>query len=199
MAIELAPLPYDKKALEPQISARTMDLHYEKHHGGYVKKVNKAIEGTNMASWPLDKLISETRGNSSQLKVYQNAAQVWNHSFFWQSLSPRGGGAAPPDVARLLSASFGSVEAFKEKFLETSKGLFGSGWVWLVKAGDRLEVIDTKDADNPVGTDRVALATVDLWEHAYYLDYQNKKGDFVKTILDGLWNWRFVQENLAKA
>ena len=199
MAFELPPLPYDKKDLEPQISARTMDYHYEKHHGGYVKKLNKAIEGTPMAKRSLEQIISETRGDDSKLKVYQNAAQVWNHTFFWHSMSPKGGGQPPAALARKLSTSFGSVDSFKQEFQTKAKGVFGSGWVWLVQSRSKLEIIATKDADNLVGTGQVPLATVDVWEHAYYLDYQNKRGDFVKAVLDGLLNWRFILQNLERA
>ncbi len=194
MSFELPQLPYAKDALEPHMSARTFDFHYGKHHAGYVKKLNAAIEGTDNANKSLEEIIMSAEGG-----LFNNAAQVWNHTFFWNCLKPGGGGAPTGDLAAAINRDFGSFDAFKKQFAATAGGQFGSGWGWLVLDGGKLKVVSTANADTPMKHGQVALFTIDVWEHAYYLDYQNARPKFIETILDSLANWDFVARNLAAA
>ena len=194
MPIELPPLPYAKDSLEPYISAQTLNFHYDKHHHTYIEKLNQAIRGTEHDGKDLETLIATTQG-----AVYNNAAQTWNHSFYWNSLNPGGGGEPTGDLAVLLKQEFGSVQKFRTQLAEAAKGQFGSGWAWLVADSQgRLTVINTANADNPLGMKLTPLVTIDVWEHAYYLDYQNRRDTYVEAILDHLLNWEFIAANIKR-
>ena len=193
---KLPPLPYAENALEPVISARTISFHYGKHHQGYVNKLNKQVEGTPLAEQPLEAVIKAT-ANPDQTAIFNNAAQVWNHTFYWNSLKPKGGGKPTGALAEMIDKSFGGFEQFKAEFAKAATSQFGSGWAWLVKDGDKLAVVKTGNADNPLVHGQKPLLTVDVWEHAYYLDYQNRRADYVTAVLDGLINWDFAAQNLA--
>jgi len=193
----LMKLPYPENGLDPVISANTIGFHYGKHHQGYVDKLNKLVAGTELADMPLAKIVTETAGKADQTAVFNNAAQVWNHDFYWASLKPGGGGEPPAELAGLMEASFGSVDACKQELEKAALGQFGSGWAWLALDGDKLIVAKTGNADNPMTKGLKPLVNVDVWEHAYYLDYQNRRADYVKAVLDKLINWGFAAENLA--
>lgn len=191
MAHELPALPYAQDALEPHISARTISFHYGKHHQGYVTKLNAAVGGTDKEGLSLEELIASAEGG-----LFNNAAQVWNHTFYWNCLSPNGGGDATGAVAEKINAKWGSFDAFKTAFAAAAAGNFGSGWTWLVESNGELDILNTDDADTPLRHGKKALLTFDVWEHAYYLDYQNGRGNYV----DALWNlvnWDFVNAQLA--
>lgn len=192
MTFELPKLPYDKTALEPYISAQTLDFHHGKHHQTYVTNLNKLVAGTPLEAASLEDVIQQTAGNPDQVGIFNNAAQVWNHSFYWHCMSPKGGGTPPETLEAALIKSFGSVEAFKEQFHQAALTQFGSGWAWLIQDGDTLKIVKTPNADLPLAHGQKALLTCDVWEHAYYLDYQNRRPDYVKTFLDKLVNWDFV-------
>jgi Fe-Mn family superoxide dismutase len=194
MAFELPPLPYAPDALAPTISERTISFHYGKHHQAYVNNLNGLIEGTDLAGKTLEEIILASDGG-----VFNNAAQVWNHTFYWHSMTPDGGGDPTGDLARALTASFGSVDEFKQQFATAAKTLFGSGWAWLVKDGDRLAITATSNADLPMKHGQTALLTIDVWEHAYYLDHQNARPAYVDAWLERLVNWEFAATNLAAA
>ena len=195
MKSEIAPLPYRKNALEPYLSAETLELHYEKHHKGYLAKLRKAIDGKPEAERGLEELIRTASGD-----VFNNAAQVWNHSFYWPSLKPGGGGRPEGKLKEALEASFGSFDRFRDAFSEAANGEFGSGWAWLLlDAKGRLRVASSSDAENPLRGDLVPLVTLDVWEHAYYVDYRNERARYVDAFLDHLLNWDFVAANLARA
>ncbi|HSO41798.1 MAG TPA: superoxide dismutase [Rhodospirillales bacterium] len=199
MAFELPPLPYDKKALEPHISANTLDFHHGKHHQAYVTNLNNLIKDKPLESHGLEDIITSTFGKADQVGLFNNAAQVWNHTFFWHCMKPGGGGAPSGEVAAAIDASFGSMDKFKEEFKNACVTQFGSGWGWLVAEGGKLAVTKTPNAENPLAQAKTALLTCDVWEHAYYLDYQSRRPDFVQAFMDNLINWDFVAENLAKA
>ena len=193
---KLPPLPYAENALEPVISARTIGFHYGKHHQGYVNNLNKLVTGTPLADQPLEAVVKAT-ANPDQTAIFNNAAQVWNHTFYWNSLKSKGGGKPTGALAEMIDKSFGGFEQFKAEFAKAATGQFGSGWAWLVKDGDKLAVVKTGNADNPLVHGQKPLLTVDVWEHAYYLDYQNRRADYVTAVLDGLINWDFAAQNLA--
>lgn len=198
MAISLPDLPYGKSDLAPHVSEETLNFHYGKHHKAYVDKTNAAIEGGKLANASLEDIIREAEGADQGL--FNNSAQVWNHTFYWRSMKPKGGGAPTGDIAKAIDKDFGSYDDFKKSFSEKGAGQFGSGWAWLVLANGKLETRNTLNAETPL-TDEAAtpLLTMDVWEHAYYLDYQNKRPDYISAFLDNLVNWDFVNENLAKA
>ena len=198
MTYTLAPLPYSKSALEPVISARTMDFHYGKHHAGYVDKLNKLVEGTPYAGMPLEEVIRRTAGDRKAAGIFNNAAQVWNHDFFWHSMTPGGGGDPSGPLGRQIAADFGSLESFAKEFVTQATGLFGSGWTWLVADADGLHIISTTNAELPMISQQHALLACDVWEHAYYLDYQNNREAFVRGYLDKLANWNFAAERFAQ-
>ena len=192
MAFELPPLPYAKDALEPVISAETIEYHYGKHHQTYVTNLNKLTEGTEQADKSLEELIKTASGG-----VFNNAAQVWNHSFYWNCLSPNGGGEPGGDLAQAIDAAFGSFAAFKEAFNTSAATNFGSGWTWLVKNADGgLEIVNTSNAGNPLTDGKTPLLTVDVWEHAYYIDYRNARPKYLEEIWK-IVNWDFVAQNYA--
>jgi Fe-Mn family superoxide dismutase len=197
--IELPPLPYAQDALAPVISAETLSFHYGKHHKAYVDNLNKLVAGTDMSETPLEALIKSVAGKPDKAGVFNNAAQVWNHTFFWNSMKPNGGGAPAGAVAKAIDASFGSYENFKKEFSNAAMTQFGSGWAWLVADKGQLKIAKTPNAETPLTTGQSALLTVDVWEHAYYLDYQNRRADFVAAVIDKLLNWEFANSNLARA
>ena len=195
MAFELPALPYSENALEPHMSANTFSFHYAKHHQAYVTNLNNLIEGTDFAGKSLEDVIKGSDGG-----VFNNAAQVWNHTFFWHSMKPGGGGAPTGAIADKINTDFGSYEAFKEAFSAAGATQFGSGWAWLVLANGKLEVRKTPNAETPLTEDGVTpLLTMDVWEHAYYLDFQNARPAYIASFLDNLVNWDFANANLAAA
>ena len=195
-AVALPTLPYAQDALEPYISARTMSFHYGKHHQAYVDNLNKLAVGEKLAGLTLEEIIRQTAGKPEQAGIFNNAAQVWNHTFFWKSMKPNGGGVPTGKLAERIIASFGSFEAFKTAFSNAAMTQFGSGWAWLVQEGDTLKIVKTSNADTPLAHGQNALLTCDFWEHAYYLDYQNRRKDFVQAFLDHLANWDFAASQL---
>ena len=193
MAIELPALPYADDALAPHISERTISFHYGKHHAGYVKNLNGLIEGTDQADSSLEEII----GAAGPGGLFNNAAQVWNHSFYWKCMTPSGGGDPSGDLAAAIDSAFGSADEFKSQFKAGAVGNFGSGWTWLVKDGSGLSIVKTDDADTPIKHGQTPLLTIDVWEHAYYLDYQNARPAYVDTFIENLINWEFVAANFA--
>ncbi|GGD12688.1 superoxide dismutase [Pyruvatibacter mobilis] len=193
MSFALPDLPYAHDALEPHMSKSTFEFHHDKHHQKYVDTLNDLIKGTDNEGKSLEDIIKSSEG-----KLFNQAAQVWNHTFFWNSMTPNGGGKPTGAVAEAIDRDFGSYDKFAEEFSSVAAGEFGSGWAWLVAddAG-KLSVISTHDADTPLAHGKKAIITLDVWEHAYYLDYQNKRPDYIKTFLDKLVNWDFANENLA--
>ncbi|MCP9794523.1 superoxide dismutase [Synechococcus lacustris] len=199
MAHSLPALPYGLDALEPHISRSTLEFHHGKHHAGYVTNLNKLVEGTELADKSLEETITAVAGDTSKAGVFNNAAQVWNHSFYWQCIKPAGGGMPSGALAEKINADFGSFESFAEQFKTAGATQFGSGWAWLVLDAGSLKVTKTANADLPLAHGQKALLTMDVWEHAYYLDYQNRRPDYMATFLDKLVNWDFVAANLAAA
>ncbi|MEH2193379.1 MAG: superoxide dismutase [Nostoc sp.] len=200
MAFVQAPLPFDINALEPYgMKAETFEYHYGKHHKAYVDNLNKLTEGTELADKSLEEVIKTSFQDSSKAGIFNNAAQVWNHTFFWNSLKPNGGGAPTGDLAAKIDKDFGSFDKFKEEFSNAATTQFGSGWSWLIDDGGTLKVIKTPNAENPLAHGKKALLTLDVWEHAYYIDYKNARPAFIKNFLDNLVNWDFAAENLAQA
>jgi superoxide dismutase, Fe-Mn family len=193
----LPPLPYADNALEPVITANTLSFHYGKHHKTYVDNLNKLVAGTEYASLSLDKIITSTAGQAEKVAIFNNAAQTWNHSFYWNSLMPRGGGEPPAALKQKIEVSFGSVDACKKELASTAVSQFGSGWAWLVFDGNLLKVIKTANAGLPQTLGMKPLLTIDVWEHAYYLDFQNRRADYVNAVLDKLINWEFALQNLG--
>jgi len=189
MAFEMVKLPYEMKDLEPYVSEQTFNYHYGKHYKTYVDNLNKAIIGTIFENMSLVDIIVKTAGKPEYTAIFNNAAQTWNHEFFWKSMRKNGGGEPKAEMKQRLEKDFGSVEKFKEAFKAAAVGQFGSGWAWLVDNGGKLEVMKTANADNPLAHGVKPLLTIDVWEHAYYLDYQNRRADFVDTFLEQLVNW----------
>ncbi len=194
MTFELPQLPYAKDGLAPLISAQTFDFHYGKHHAAYVNNLNGAIKDTPHATKTLDEIILASDG-----ALFNNAAQVWNHTFFWNCMKPKGGGKPAGDLAAAIERDFGAFDKFREQFVSAAVKQFGSGWAWLVSEGGQLKITSTSNADLPMKHKQTALFTVDVWEHAYYLDYQNLRQKFVETVVDSLANWDFVAINLKSA
>ena len=192
----LPALPYASDALEPHISANTIGFHHGKHHAAYVANLNKLIAGTDLADLPIEEIVRRTAGDGAKRGVFNNAAQTWNHTFYWHCMKPGGGGEPTGELRRLIDGSFGDFEKFREQFHTAAATLFGSGWAWLCQDGDKLEIWQGKDADTPIAHGRKPLLTIDVWEHAYYLDYQNRRPDYIKTFLDHLVNWDYAQKNL---
>jgi len=193
----LPALPYAENALEPVITAKTMSFHYGKHHKGYVDNLNKLIAGTEYADLSLEKIITSTVGQPEKTAIFNNAAQTWNHTFYWKSMKPKGGGEPPAALKQRIEASFASVDACKKELASAAVSQFGSGWAWLVLDGNELKVVKTANADVPLTTGMKPLLTVDVWEHAYYLDYQNRRADYVNAVLDKLINWEFALQNAS--
>ena len=195
--VVLPPLPWADTALAPVISANTIGFHYGKHHQGYVTNLNKLIAGTPLADQELAQIVRTTAGKAEQAAIFNNAAQVWNHTFYWQSLKPGGGGEPPAALKAKMEASFGSVAACRKELTTAATSQFGSGWAWLVADGDALKVVKTGNAETPLTGAMRPLVTIDVWEHAYYLDYQNRRADYVAAVLDKLVNWEFALANLG--
>jgi Fe-Mn family superoxide dismutase len=192
MAFELPALPYAQDALAPHISAETLEYHYGKHHQTYVTNLNKLVEGTEFENASLTDVIMK-----SDAGLFNNSAQVWNHTFYWNSMSPDGGGAPTGEVADAINSAFGSYDEFRAKFAEAATTQFGSGWAWLVDSGSGLEIMKTSNADLPMKHGSKALLTIDVWEHAYYIDFRNARPNYISTFLDSLVNWDFVAQNMA--
>ncbi len=199
MAFDLPTLPYAENDLEPHYSAKTIGFHHGKHHKAYVDNLNKLIAGTDLETKSLDEIIRATAGNAQRVGIFNNAAQVWNHTFFWNSMKPGGGGKPAGSVAARIDQSFGSYQKFAEQFKGAAVARFGSGWTWLVLERGALKIISTPNAETPLTSAQIPLVTVDVWEHAYYLDYQNRRPDFVQAFLDHLVSWDFAAANLAGA
>lgn len=193
----LPPLPYADNALTPVISANTIGFHYGKHHKTYVDNLNKLIAGNEFEKMLLEKIIAGTTGKADKAAIFNNAAQTWNHTFYWRSLSPKGGGEPPAVLKQKIEASFGTLDACKKELANAATTQFGSGWAWLVLDGGKLKVVKTSNADSPLTQGAKPLLTIDVWEHAYYLDYQNRRADYVNAVLDKLINWDFAAENLG--
>ncbi len=200
MTFTLPALPYAKDALSPHISPDTLEFHHGKHHQAYVTKLNELIAGTELENKTLEEIILATAGKADKAPIFNNAAQVWNHTFYWHSMKPAGGGAPTGAIAQRITKDFGSVEAFTEAFKNAGATQFGSGWAWLVvDANGKLEVVKTPNAEVPFTSGKTPLLTMDVWEHAYYLDYQNRRPDYMQTFLASLVNWEFANTNLETA
>jgi Fe-Mn family superoxide dismutase len=198
MAFTQLALPFASDALESYgMKAETFEYHYGKHHKAYVDNLNKLVDGTELANKSLEEVIQIAFGDSAKAGIFNNAAQVWNHSFFWNCLKPAGGGAPTGALAAKIEEDFGSFEKFKEEFSTAAATQFGSGWAWLVDDGGTLKVMKTPNAENPLAHGKKALLTIDVWEHAYYIDFKNARPGFIKNFLDNLVNWDFVAENFA--
>ena len=197
--ITLPPLPWPENALEPHISRNTISFHYGKHHKAYVDNLNGLVGGKPEADLSLEAIVKGSAGKADQTAVFNNAAQIWNHTFYWNSLRPKTDAKIPKEIADLIGASFGSHEEFVKQFSTAAMGQFGSGWAWLVAEGGKLKVTKTPNAENPLTTSATPLLTLDVWEHAYYLDYQNRRKDYVSAVVENLLNWEFALKNLPKA
>ena len=198
MSFTLSKLPYDYNSLEPHISSKTMELHHGKHHQGYVDKLNKFIEGNEYEDKDLEEIIIKSSKNPSDFNVFNNAGQVWNHDFFWKSLSPQGGGEPDNEVMEYIKTAFDDLENFKQEFIEKSMSHFGSGWVFLILEDDKIKITTKSNGDNPIVYNQKPLLSFDIWEHSYYLDYQNEKKRYFEAFLDNLINWEFIKENIKK-
>jgi superoxide dismutase, Fe-Mn family len=198
MSFSLPPLPYADNALDPVISAHTMSFHYGKHHKAYVDNLNKLAAGTEFENMALEDVIKKTAGVADKVGVFNNAAQIWNHTFYWHSLKPNGGGAPTGAIKGKIEAAFGSYDKFKEEFAQAAVTQFGSGWAWLVADGDAVKLVKTANAEVPFTKGQKPLLTIDVWEHAYYLDWQNRRPDYAKAVIEKLLNWDFANQNLAK-
>jgi Fe-Mn family superoxide dismutase len=196
--LSLPPLPYADDALEPVISAKTLSYHHGKHHRTYVENTNRLIVGTELGDLSLDQIVTAGAGRADRANIFNNAAQAWNHSFYWRCLTPKGGGEPPTALKQKMEDAFGSVDACRKELANNAIAQFGSGWAWLVLEGSKLKVVKTANADTPLTQGLTPLLTIDVWEHAYYLDYQNKRADHVNVVIDKLANWEFAAENLAR-
>ncbi len=197
MTISLPSLAYAKNALEPYISEKTIEFHHGRHHNAYVENARKLIEGTDLVNQPLEAVVERAVADPSKMALFNNAAQVWNHSFYWNCMKPGGGGAASGRIADQIAVAFGGYEKFAEQFKNAAMTQFGSGWAWLVLKDGRLEISKTGNADTPMAHGVKPLLTIDVWEHAYYLDYQNRRGDYIDAFLKHLVNWDFVNSRLV--
>lgn len=193
----LPPLPFADNALDPVISANTLSFHYGKHHKAYVDNLNKLVAGTALADLSLEQVIAATSGQADKAGIFNNAAQIWNHTFYWNSLAPKGGGEPPAALKQRIEAAFGSLDACKQELATAATTQFGSGWAWLALDGDKLKVVKTANANVPLTEGMKPLLVIDVWEHAYYLDYQNRRADYVNAVLDKLINWGFAENNLG--
>ncbi len=199
MPFELPDLPYAQDALAPHISAETLSFHHGKHHNTYVVNLNKLVEGTDFEGKPLEEIMTATAGDPAKAGVFNNAAQIWNHTFYWHSMTPNGGGKPSGALAEAIDRDFGSFDAFVDAFKAAGATQFGSGWAWLVAKDGKLDIVKTPNAECPLTDGAVPLLTMDVWEHAYYIDYQNRRPDYIATFLGELVNWDFAAENFAKA
>lgn len=197
MTFILPQLPYDKTALEPHISAKTFEFHHGKHHKAYVDKANELVKGTALEGMALEKAVIEARKQGAG-PLFNNIGQIYNHNLFWLSMLPNGGGTPSAALLDKITAAFGSFDAFKEQFVNAGIGQFGSGWVWLVSNNGKIEIVKTANAETPLTDGKLPLLVCDVWEHAYYLDYQNRRADFLKVFVEKLANWKFAAEQLVK-
>jgi Fe-Mn family superoxide dismutase len=194
---DLPKLPYADDALAPVISANTIGFHYGRHHKGYLDNMNKMLEGNDLGKLSLEEIIKASMMNPTRVGLFNNAAQVWNHTFYWNSMTPKGGGKPSGKLAEAIEKDFGGFDKFKAEFAATTIGQFASGWGWLVLDKDKLRIVRTGNADTPVAQNMKPLLTIDVWEHAYYLDYQNRRADYVNAVIDKLINWDFAAKNLG--
>jgi Fe-Mn family superoxide dismutase len=197
MAYELPPLPYEYTALEPHISKRTLEFHHDKHHAAYVNNFNAAAKGTDLDKLSIEAVIKATANDPSKAGIFNNAAQAWNHTFYWHSMKPKGGGTPTGELAKKIDSDLGGFAKFVEAFKAAGATQFGSGWAWLVLDAGKLAVTKTPNAETPLTKGQVPLITMDVWEHAYYLDFQNRRPDYISTFLEQLVNWDFAAKNLA--
>jgi Fe-Mn family superoxide dismutase len=198
MSFELPSLPYPLNALEPHISAKTLEFHYGKHHRAYVDTLNKLVKDTPLAGKSLEEIVRLTAKDGDKTAIFNNAAQAWNHEFFWHSMKPKGGGKPTGAIAQQIESELGGFASFKDEFVKAGLGQFGSGWVWLALDHGKLKLVKTANAVNPIVLGLVPLLTCDVWEHAYYLDFQNRRADFLEAFIANLANWDFAAANLAK-
>lgn len=196
MPIVLPDLPYPKDALEPMMSARTLEFHHDKHHNAYVVNANNLLKDTELANEDLETIIRRTAGDNTKTGIFNNTAQVWNHTFFWNCMKPDGGGKPIGQAAEMINRDFGSYEKFVEELKNAGATQFGSGWAWLIVEDNKLKITKTGNADTPIAHNQKPVLTVDVWEHAYYLDYQNRRPDYLSTFIDKLINWDFVNSQL---
>jgi Fe-Mn family superoxide dismutase len=194
---KLPELPYPETGLEPYISSRTLGFHHGKHHQAYVDNTNRLVKGTDLAGLPIEEVVKRSSGLKDK-SIFNNSAQAWNHAFYWKCMKPKGGGTPMGKLSDSLSSAFGSFDRFREAFSLAAATQFGSGWAWLVLDGNSFKVMNTANADTPLAEGKKPLLTIDVWEHAYYLDYQNRRADYIKAFLDQMVNWDFVSENLSK-
>jgi Fe-Mn family superoxide dismutase len=199
MSYVLPALPYAYTALEPYISKSTLEFHHDKHHAAYVKNFNDLVAGTDLADKSIEEVIKAVAGDATKAGIFNNAAQAWNHTFYWNSIKPHGGGQPTGALADKIKADFGSFENFVEEFKKAGATQFGSGWAWLVLDKGTLKITKTSNAENPITAGQVPLLTMDVWEHAYYLDYQNRRPDYIGDFISKLVNWDFVESNYAAA
>ncbi len=198
MPFTLPELPYASNALEPHITANTLSFHHGKHHNAYVTNLNKLVEGTDLAGKTLEEVIKASAGDTTKAGIFNNAAQVWNHTFYWNSMKPKGGGEPKGKLADKINSDLGGYAKFKEEFAKAATTQFGSGWAWLVVNKDgKLEITKTGNAETPITQGKKPLITIDVWEHAYYLDFQNRRPDYIETFLSSLVNWDFAAKNLG--
>jgi len=197
MAYELPPLPYEYTALEPHISKRTLEFHHDKHHAAYVNNFNAAAKGTDLDKLSIEAVIKATANDPAKAGIFNNAAQAWNHTFYWHSMKPKGGGTPTGELAKKIDSDLGGFAKFVEAFKAAGATQFGSGWAWLVLDAGKLAVTKTPNAETPLTKGQVPLITMDVWEHAYYLDFQNRRPDSISTFLEQLVNWDFAAKNLA--
>lgn len=199
MSYELPALPFDYTALAPYITKETLEFHHDKHHAAYVNNYNNAVKDTDLDGQPIEAVIKAIAGDASKAGLFNNAAQAWNHSFYWNSIKPNGGGAPTGALADKIAADFGSFENFVTEFKQAAATQFGSGWAWLVLDNGTLKITETGNADTPIAHGQTPLLTIDVWEHAYYLDYQNRRPDYISTFVEKLANWDFASANYAAA
>lgn len=199
MSYELPALPFDYTALAPYITKETLEFHHDKHHAAYVNNYNNAVKDTELDSQPIEAVIKAIAGDASKAGLFNNAAQAWNHSFYWNSIKPNGGGAPTGALADKIAADFGSFENFVTEFKQAAATQFGSGWAWLVLDNGSLKITKTGNADTPIAHGQTPLLTIDVWEHAYYLDYQNRRPDYISTFVEKLANWDFAAANYEAA
>lgn len=193
----LKSLPFAKNSLEPHMSEKTLDFHYGKHHQAYIDNLNKLLESSEMNTWSLEEIILKTANKSEQSAIFNNAAQVYNHEFFWNCLSPKSEDKIISDeLLSMINSAFGSLDGFYEQFKVAALGQFGSGWAWLVKSDNGLEILKTANGDNPLTHNLKPILALDIWEHSYYLDYQNRRGDFIDAVMKNLFNWNFAAKNI---
>jgi Fe-Mn family superoxide dismutase len=195
MAIQLPALPYADTDLQPAISAQTIGFHYGKHHKAYVDNLNKLLEGQALLEQPLEKIILEVAGKADKVGIFNNAAQVWNHTFYWHCMKKNGGGMPTGKLLDVVETQFQGFDNFKKEFSQAAMTQFGSGWAWLVKDKDQLKIVKTANAEVPLTQGMKPLLTIDVWEHAYYLDFQNRRADYVAAVIEKLINWEFADKN----